>query len=82
MENLNNYQQSLQKVRSIVGTFEKVGSQCGVSGAAVRKWFYSGRPPRTEYSGETNYAVTLERATGGIVKADQLRPVIKRELSE
>lgn len=36
---------------------------------AVNKWLRAGRLPRTEYTGETNYAQVLERAVGGQVTA-------------
>lgn len=39
---------------------------------AVNKWLRAGRLPRTEYTGETNYAAALERATKGQVTAEAL----------
>lgn len=39
---------------------------------AVNKWLRAGRLPRTEYTGETQYAVALERATGGQITAADL----------
>jgi hypothetical protein len=49
--------------------------ECKVSHQAVRKWQRAGRMPRTEWTGETAYSVTIERITGGEVrKADLLRP--------
>ncbi|MFB8829084.1 hypothetical protein ACE0DR_06160 [Azotobacter sp. CWF10] len=32
---------------------------CGVSQRAIYKWLTTGALPRTEYTGETNYAVRL-----------------------
>jgi hypothetical protein len=39
-----------------------VASACGVTHQAVLKWLKRGRLPRTEYSGETNYAELIARA--------------------
>jgi hypothetical protein len=39
---------------------------------AVNKWLRAGRLPRTEYTGETNYAAALERATKGEITAAAL----------
>lgn len=47
----------------------------GVTHQAVRKWEIAGRLPRTEWTGETRYAETIERLTGGAVtKALLLMP--------
>lgn len=40
---------------------------CGVSYQAVRKWQRTGRLPRTEWTGETNYAERIARAMNGTV---------------
>lgn len=40
---------------------------CDVSYQAVRKWQRAGRLPRTEWTGETDYAARIERATEGKV---------------
>ncbi len=39
---------------------------------ACNKWLRQGRLPRTDYTGETNYAKALEELTGGKVTAEQL----------
>jgi hypothetical protein len=39
---------------------------------ACNKWLRAGRLPRTDYTGETNYAAALERAVGGQVSAQAL----------
>lgn len=39
---------------------------------AVNKWRRAGRLPRTEYTGETNYARVLAAAVDGQVTAEQL----------
>lgn len=72
---LNDYQAALLEAKKILGSFKAVGGVCGdISGESVRKWFVSGRPPRTDYTGETRYAELIERATAGAVTARELRP--------
>lgn len=69
---MNESQTALEEARSIVGSFERLGAVCGTTGRAVRKWRDAGRLPRTEYSGETDYAARIEAATGGRVCASRL----------
>ena len=46
---------------------------CGVTRHAVLKWQKRGRLPRTEWTGETQYAEKIEAAThGAITKAELL----------
>lgn len=72
---MNNYTESLIKVRKILGNWDAVGKACGgLSGKAVMKWRDKGRPPRTEYTGETNYAKMLADATNNQVNESCLRP--------
>lgn len=59
---MNNYKEALEKARHELGSFSAIGNVCGVSGKAVEKWLKSGRPPRTEYSGETQYAAAISAA--------------------
>lgn len=50
-----------------------MASSLGVSYQAIRKWEVAGRLPRTEWTGETNYAEKIEiAASGKIKKADLL----------
>jgi hypothetical protein len=50
---------------------EKVGGPvaaakaCGIRRQAVDKWLNKGSLPRTEYTGETDYARRLAEASGG-----------------
>lgn len=39
---------------------------------AVRKWVLAGRLPRTEWTGETNYAAAISEVVGGQVSREQL----------
>ncbi|XAG19538.1 helix-turn-helix domain-containing protein [Vibrio metschnikovii] len=50
----------------------QVANACGVSVRAVYKWCERGVLPRTEYTGETNYAETIEDLSSGDYKKDQL----------
>lgn len=50
----------------------KLGAELRVSGQAIRKWEAAGRLPRTEWTGETRYAETIERLMGGEVTKAQL----------
>jgi hypothetical protein len=74
---MNTYSQSLLKARAILGSYDALGKACGgLSGKAVMKWRDKGRPPRTEYTGETNYAKLIETATEGAVNAADLKPCV------
>jgi hypothetical protein len=77
---MDTYISALIEVRDILGSFDAIGDACGgLSGKAVLKWKNNGRPPRTEYTGETNYAALLETATGGKVKRARLLPSIAKD---
>ena len=72
---MGGYREALESARQILGSYASVGRVCGgISGQAVRKWSLLGYPPRTEYTGETDYASAISRATGGAVKRQALRP--------
>lgn len=43
-----------------------------LSHQAIRKWQIAGRMPRTEWTGDTTYAQTIEEATAGRVTKAQL----------
>lgn len=45
---------------------------CLVSNTAVSKWKQRGCLPRTEYTGETNYAQKLAKASNGAFTAEWL----------
>ena len=48
---------------------------CGVTRQAVDKWIRAGHLPRIEYTGETDYAAKLARASRGAFTAKQLRDI-------
>jgi hypothetical protein len=45
-----------------VGGVATASSICGVSQRAIYKWLTAGSLPRTEYTGETDYAARLAKA--------------------
>jgi DNA-binding transcriptional regulator YdaS (Cro superfamily) len=73
-DNLNDYQKHLQRAREIVGSYNKIADACELTPRAVNKWFMQGHPPRTEYTGETDYAQIISNLTKNQVKKSELRP--------
>ena len=56
------------------GGAQAVATACGLrSYQAVNKWIKHGMP-RTEYTGETQYARTISRMTGGLYSLGELLP--------
>ncbi len=51
----------------------KLAAACGVTYQALRKWEKAGRLPRTDWTGETDYAASIETATCGQVTRQSLR---------
>ena len=49
-----------------------VADVCGVSQRAIYKWMDNGKLPRTEYTGETNYAEKIAHASNGLYSADPI----------
>jgi hypothetical protein len=73
------YLEALESAKQIIGSFRSIGRVCGgISGEAVRRWAMRGCPPRTEYTGETDYATAISLATGGAVKPEELRPAKRK----
>lgn len=60
--------ESIKKAGGVV----KAAKVCGVSQRAVYKWLTRGGLPRTEYTGETNYAEKLALASKGLFTAEWL----------
>ena len=58
-------QTPLARAVACVGGERQAAAVCGRSVTAVRKWLLKGCLPRTEYSGETQYAQSLARASKG-----------------
>lgn len=55
----------LARVVRAVGGQVKAGGTCNVSAAIVGRWIRQKHLPRTEYTGETDYAGALAEATQG-----------------
>lgn len=68
-----------QSIDKIPGKVPAAAIACGVSVRAVYKWIDRGMLPRTEYTGETNYAERLADAAGGSFSAEWLKSAIIRE---
>jgi ribosomal protein S11 len=64
---------------AVLGGYEKTGRICGVSGKAVQKWAKAGRLPRTEATGETDYAAKMAAADAdGRVNKESLLSTVFR----
>lgn len=50
----------------------KLAKACGVTYQSVKRWEVKGCLPRTDWTGETDYASRIEEATKGAVTRDQL----------
>ena len=61
----------ISKAIEIVGIC-KLATACGVRYQSIYKWEAKGRVPRTDWTGETDYASRIEEATKGVVTRDQL----------
>lgn len=64
----------ISKAISIVG-LSRLARECNVTYQALRKWERQGFLPRTEWTGETNYAEVIEEATEGVVSRSALLAV-------
>jgi hypothetical protein len=65
-------------VRSAIeeaGGPKTVGPKCGRTYQAALKWLNQGFLPRTEWTGQTDYAGIIERLCGGKYTKDQLLSV-------
>lgn len=67
MEKLN----LISKAIELVGLC-KLAQACGVRHQSVYKWQAKGRLPRSDWTGETDYASRIEVATGGRITRAQL----------
>lgn len=63
---------NLKQAVADAGGAERVAKVCGISVRAVYKWLAAGRLPRTEYTGETQYAEKIAAAAGGAFSSQEL----------
>lgn len=64
----------LQQAVNDAGGAQAVATACGgITYQAVNKWIRKGMP-RTEYTGETQYSLTISRMTGGKYSIGELLP--------
>lgn len=61
----------ISKAIKIVG-LSKLAAACGIRYQSLQKWEAKGRLPRTDWTGETDYARRIEEATKGAVTRDEL----------
>lgn len=66
-----------KSVIDAVGGVKAASKICGISPRAMYKWLDSGSLPRTDYTGETNYADLLAEASDGKFTADELREKLR-----
>lgn len=60
----------------------KLAKACGVTYQSVKRWEMKGRVPRTDWTGETDYARCIETATKGQITRDQLLNLKRNDESE
>ena len=58
-----------------------VAEVCGRTPKAIYKWIERGSLPRTEFTGETEYAEKIAKASGGKFSATQIRRIGKQHLA-
>lgn len=61
----------ISKAIEIVGLC-KLAQVCGVKHQSIYRWVKRGALPRTDWTGETDYARCIETATKGQITRDQL----------
>ena len=61
----------ISKAIAIVGLCN-LAKACGVKHQSVYRWVEKGSLPRTDWTGETDYARRIEEATKGAVTRDEL----------
>ncbi|MGB1951688.1 MAG: hypothetical protein ACPHQ9_13025 [Marinobacter sp.] len=68
-----------ESIDRIPGKVPAAAMACGVTVRAVYKWIDRGMLPRTEYTGETDYADRLACASGGAFSGGWLKAEIIRQ---
>lgn len=54
----------LTKAAKPRGDLSRMARECGITNQAYLRWMRLGRFPRTDFTGETDYAGTIARLTG------------------
>ena len=81
METTETYTQNIiERAVYLAGGPRRVAEAVGLSRPAVDKWIKQGFLPRTEWTGESGYAGTLEEMSG-IHRADLLAAKPRRKIS-
>jgi hypothetical protein len=70
---MNDQASILEEAVKGAGGAQAVATACGLTYQAINKWIKFGMP-RTEYTGETQYALTISRMNGGRYSLGQLLP--------
>jgi DNA-binding transcriptional regulator YiaG len=68
----------LEKTVNKIGLIH-LSAYLNISHQSVKKWMNKNCLPRTEFTGETQYAQLIEKATGGKIKAKDLLDESLRE---
>lgn len=71
----------ISKAIDLIG-LRPLARECGVTPQAIYKWRDRGRVPRTDWTGETDYAVRIEKATKGQITRDQLLNLKRNDPSD
>ncbi|WP_162475296.1 Cro/Cl family transcriptional regulator [Candidatus Erwinia dacicola] len=58
-----------------------VANVCGLTPKAVYKWMEKGSLPRTDFTGETDYATRISKASGGKFSAAEIRRISKQQIA-
>ena len=69
----------VEKAVELAGGFSATARLLGVTPKAVRNWVEAGRLPRTEATGETEYAATMAQANPKIDKEILLATAIRKK---
>lgn len=74
MPSMNLIEQAIQHAGGVTAFTKALNAliERPVTYQAVKKWAARGRLPRTEWTGESNYAAAIEQLTGGHVSRDRL----------
>jgi predicted DNA-binding transcriptional regulator AlpA len=52
-----------------------IANACGCSSRAIYKWMEKGSLPRTDFTGETEYAERIANASSGLYTAEMIKQI-------